>query len=236
MAGDSSTFERGITKAITSPFRTALFLAIAVLVIVMGRMAIDMGYTGSDPERIEALRSTLNDELDKADAHLPHILGSPSERAARWSAIAYDLIYVKTGLDRSMVATPSDFSELDLAVRRGFEAAAAQPHWQAMMLGTKLLAVRSSMIIILLPTIAFAWALGITDGVVARWKRRSSGGRESSTIYHRAKYSHVTFATIGVIVWLWLPVQVQIWQLGLFLAIIGSSLLRVQIQFYKKYI
>lgn len=236
MAGDSSTFERGITKAISSPFRTALFVAVAVLVIVMGRMAIDMGYTGSDPVRMLSLRQTLNMELAMMDEYLPHVFGAPSARARTWADALYDLVYVKTGLDHSMVATLADFNELDRAVRRGFEAAAAQPHWQAMMLGTRLIAVRTSLLIVLLPTLGFAWLMGIADGAVARWKRRAAGGRESSTIYHRAKYSHVTLATIGMITWLWLPAPVELWQLGLFLSLLGASLLRVQVQFYKKYI
>lgn len=236
MAGDASTFEKGISKAITAPFRSAIFLLVAFIVAVVGRMGIDLLYTGSSAERIDTLRNRLITEVENADQSLPHVFGSPSERAMKWSLQAYDILYTKTGLDRSMVATPSDFTELDLAVRRGVDSAVAQPHWQAMMLGTQLMAARAALLPSLLPTLIFAWVIGSFDGAVARWIRRASGGRESSTIYHRAKYSHVTIATLLMIAWLWSPFSMEIWQLALVLAVIGALLLRIQLMYYKKYI
>lgn len=236
MAGDASTFERGVRKAIASPFRTALFFGLAIIITVAGRMLIDLGYTGADPQRLEQLRTALIIEISTADDALPHIFGSPSERAMTWALAAYDVLYVKTGLDRSMIATPSDFTELDEAVRRGVDAAAAQPHWQAMMLGTQLMAARAALIPALIPTLLFAWAIGVVDGAVARWKRRAGGGRESSTIYHRAKYLHVSFATLLLIVWFWAPFRLELWQLAILIAAAGAALLRIQLMYYKKYI
>lgn len=236
MAGDTATFERGARKAITAPFRTVLFLGLAILIAVGGRMLIDLGYTGSDPERIDALRETLVTEIMTADDALPHVFGSPSERAMRWAMRAYDILYVKTGLDRSMIATPSDFTELDRAVRRGVDAAAAQPHWQAMMLGTQLLAARVALLPAILPTLLFAWIIGLADGAVARWLRRAGGGRESSNIYHRAKYFHVALFTLALVAWLWAPTRLELWQLAVGLALIGAILIRIQLMYYKKYL
>ncbi|WP_068637811.1 DUF4400 domain-containing protein [Thauera butanivorans] len=235
MAGETK-LEDGVKKAIWSPFRTVLFLGLALLVAVAGRMLIDLAYTGSDPARMERLRQVLVTEVTMADETLPHILGSPSERAMRWALGAYDILYVKTGLDRSMIATPSDFTELDRAVRRGVDAAVAQPHWQSMMLGTQLLAARAALLPSLFPTLLFAWSIGLVDGAVARWKRRAGGGLESSTIYHRAKYSNVSATTIALVVWFWSPMAIELWQLGLFLALLGGILLRIQLMYYKKYI
>lgn len=235
MAGDDSTFERGIRKAVSSPFRTAIFVGIAVIIAVVGRMLIDLAYTGSDPERLEHMHDALRSEIARADT-LPPVFGSPGERAIRWALGAYDILYVMTGLDRSMIATPDDFTELDVALRRGIDAAAAQPHWKAMMLGTQLMAARAAQLPALLPTIVLGWALALLDGAVARWLRRASGGRESSTIYHRAKYSHATVATLLLIVWFWSPVKLELWQLGLLVAVTGSAFIRMQLMYYKKYI
>lgn len=235
LAGDNATFEQGIRKAISAPFRTAIFLMIASLVIVVGRMLIDFAYTGSDPESLAAAREALREEIIAAD-QLPHVFGSPTERALRWALAAYELVYVTTGLDRSLVATPADFTEPEKALRRGVEAAAAQPHWQAVMIGTQLMAVRAAVLPALIPTLVLAWCLAFMDGAVARWIRRACGGRESSTIYHRAKYLHVLLGTLLLVVWFWSPVRLELWQLGLSFVVLGTLLLRIQLKFYKKYI
>lgn len=235
MAGDDSTFERGLRKAVAAPFRTALFVVLALIIAMVGRMLIDLAYTGSDPERLAEMHDALLEEIAAADT-LPHVFGSPSERAMRWALGAYDIMYVMTGLDRSMIATPADFTELDVALRRGVDAAAAQPHWKAMIVGTELMAARAAQLPALLPTILFGWALALLDGAVARWIRREAGGRESSTIYHRAKYMHATLATLVLIVWFWSPIRLERWQLGLLVAAVGASFMRIQLMYYKKYI
>ena len=235
MAGNNATFEQGTRKAILAPFRTIIFLSIAAFVLLVGRMVIDFTYTGSDPIKVEALRSSLWSEID-ASLDLPPVLGDTTERALKWAAAAYEIVYVYTGLDRSLVATPADFTEPEKALRRGLDAAASQPHWQAMMLGTQLIAVRVALLPSLLPLLILTWALALSDGAVSRWIRRAAGGRESSTIYHRAKYMHVVVATVLLVAWLWLPFSVSLWTFGLSLALLGGALLRIQLMFYKKYI
>ena len=64
------------------------------------------------------------------------------------------------------------------------------------------LMMRAGMIQTMLPTLALVYFVAIFDGIVARWIRRVSGGRESSTIYHRAKYVHAVGVTLLLMAWI----------------------------------
>lgn len=235
MAGDSATFDQGLRKAISAPFRLLIFIGIAIVVIVFGRMVIDLAWTGADTARLDAAQTMLRAEIVAADS-LPQVGEAASERALRWAIVSYEWMYIKTGVDRTLIATPSDLTEPEKAMRRGMNAAAAQPHWQAVMIGTQILAVRAAVLPSALPTLLLAYLLGLVDGGVARWVRRASGGRESSTIYHRAKYSHVVIATILLMVWFWAPIGMELWQLTAAIALFGAGMLRTQMKFYKKYV
>lgn len=69
--------------------------------------------------------------------------------------MAYEWTYKKTGIDQTLVAP--NFSEIEQAFRRGMDTTLAQPHWQAVMIGTQTLAVRAAMIQTMLPTLALAY-------------------------------------------------------------------------------
>ena len=92
------------------------------------------------------------------------------------------------------------------------------------------------MIQTMLPTLGLAYLVAGIDGLVARWIRRESGGRESSTIYHRAKYFHAVGATLFVMIWFWYPNGFDFWLETLVMAVLGGGLLRTQLMFYKKYV
>lgn len=235
MAGDSATFDQGIRKAAYAPFRTLFFCGLTIVVIVFGRMVIDIVWTGSSQEQVAHARSTLAAELVAADG-LPDVWGSPADRALRWAAIAYDWFYVRTGVDRLLLGTPLDLTSPELAMRRGMTTTVAQPRWQAVMLGTQQIAARAALLPSLTPTLALAYALAILDGFIARSIRRSGGGRESATLYHRAKYTHASLATIALVAWFWWPGRIDPLALTVAIAGIGAALLRIQLKYYKKYV
>lgn len=235
MAGDSATFERGIRKAAFAPFRTAAFCAMTFVVIVFGRMVIDLVWTGADPGTVGQARAALAAELVEAES-LPRVGGAPADRALRWAHVAYDWFYVRTGVDRLLLASPTDLTSPELAMRRGMLTTVAQPRWQALMLGTQMLAARAALLPSMLPTLALAYGLAILDGLIARSVRRSAGGRESATLYHRAKYLHVSLATVALVAWFWWPSHVDLTTLVIATVVIGATLLRIQLKFYKKYL
>lgn len=235
MAGDSATFDQGIRKAAFAPFRTALFCGLAIVVIVFGRMVIDLVWTGSDPANVSRARVALAAEIVGAET-LPGVWGAPADRALRWALVAYDWFYVRTGVDRVLLATPADLTSPELVMRRGMSTMVAQPRWQAVMVGTQMLAARAALLPSILPTLTLAYGLAILDGLIARSVRRSAGGRESATLYHRAKYMHASLATIMLVAWFWWPDQIDVERMAIPMAFLGAVLLRIQMKFYKKYL
>jgi hypothetical protein len=231
--GGSATFHHGLRQAISAPFHVAMFIGVGILVIVIGRMLIDLFITGADPASLAAAQAALRHEI-LMTAHLPNVGGPAAERALRWAVISYEWLYQKTGIDQTLVAP--NITEIEQAFRRGMNTALAQPHWQAVMIGTQTLAVRAAMIQTMLPTLALAYFVALTDGLVARWIRRASGGRESSTIYHRAKYFHAVGVTLLLMAWFWYPWSFDFELAALVMAIAGGILLRLQLMFYKKYV
>ncbi|MBQ0960363.1 DUF4400 domain-containing protein [Ideonella sp. 4Y11] len=108
--------------------------------------------------------------------------------------------------------------------------------WNLLVLGTYGFAVRTAMYVAMLPALALGFLLGAVDGLVARAARKANAGRESSSIYHRAKLG-VTFVLItGYLVCLALP-DVMHPNLALLpLTMAAALLLRLQASYYKKYL
>lgn len=232
MAG-SPTFHHGLRQAVSAPFHIAMFIGVGLLVIVMGRMIIDLFITGNDPVSLAAAQEALRREILLTE-RLPDVGGLATDRALRWAITAYDWIFLKTGIDQTLVAP--NISELEQVFRRGMNAAIVQPHWQAVIIGIETLAVRASMLQTMLPTLGLAYLVAVIDGLVARWIRRASGGRESSTIYHRVKYFHAVGVTLFLMAWFWYPGGFDLWLATLGMTIYGGILLRMQVMFYKKYV
>ena len=80
MAGSSATFHHGLRQAITAPFHVAMFIGVGIIVIVVGRIIIDLVFTGSDPTGIAMLQRSLYDEI-LLTRKLPDVGGPAMERA-----------------------------------------------------------------------------------------------------------------------------------------------------------
>ena len=234
MAGDSATFDRGMRKAAFAPLRSLVFLGVTITVLVLGRMVVDLVWTGSDPANVATLNQALLSEV-ASSKRLPSILGTTPERAVRWAGKAYEWLYVVTGVDRVLVTPPQELSMPEAALQRGMRTALAQPRWQAVMAGTQTIAARAALLPAAIPTLALCYTLAILDGLIARSVRRAAGGRESATRYHRAKYLHATLASVLAMIYFWWPARIDIGCIALILAAAGGLLLRVQVKFYKKY-
>ncbi|MBQ0946389.1 DUF4400 domain-containing protein [Ideonella sp. 4Y16] len=108
--------------------------------------------------------------------------------------------------------------------------------WNLLILGTYGFAVRTGMYLAMLPALALGCLLGAVDGLVARASRKANAGRESSSIYHRAKLG-VTFVLItGYLACLALPDVTHPNMVLLPLAVAAALLLRLQAAYYKKYL
>jgi len=73
------------------------------------------------------------------------------------------------------------------------------------MVGTQLLGVRFAALIRFLPLLLLLYSVGTVDGLTERAIRRSCGGRESASLYHRAKYLQMAVLGLGAVVLLVWP-------------------------------
>ena len=131
-------------------------------------------------------------------------------------------------------AEPSALSIPDTVVRRSYLA-----HREAIetaMLGTQLLGVRFATFMRFLPLLLVLYMVGAADGLTERAIRRSCGGRESASLYHRAKYLQLVALGLGGVALLVWPGPVA-WELcaGMIVSATGG-LARLQWAFYKKHL
>jgi hypothetical protein len=98
------------------------------------------------------------------------------------------------------------------------------------------IAIRAAIMVSYLPWIGFMYLLAIRGW---RYRTRSAQvrrGRESSTVYHRAKYFQVTMATVVSAAYLWWPGDVDPLLILVPTILACAALARLQIKYYKKYI
>jgi integrating conjugative element membrane protein (TIGR03747 family) len=235
MAGDGANIEIGVTKAITAPFKVLSFGLLALFVVLVVRLAIDMWVLAdSKPgDFLEPPRVTLARELARASA-APDFLGSTRLRAESWAALVAEWAYKKPGLLKHLEDDPYNLQEIDKALGRGLSS--MDFAISRAMSGSQIIAIRAAILVSFLPWVGFLYGLAITDGAVERSRRKYGGGRESSTLYHRAKYFQVTIATVTVAGYLWWPETIE----PAYIIVPGTSicayLMRLQAKYYKKYI
>ena len=104
------------------------------------------------------------------------------------------------------------------------------------MLGTQLLGVRFATFMRFLPLLLVLYMVGTADGLAERAIRRSCGGRESASLYHRAKYLQLVALGLGGLALLVCPGPVA-WELcAALIVIVTGGLARMQWAVYKKHL
>ena len=136
------------------------------------------------------------------------------------------VLLTRLGLPRSRVPTPGHWHD------------ASNPLYQVCATSASSVAARISNLIALLPLWDLALGLAFYDGAMCRAVRRFNIARESSTIYHRAKYANVSAMSIPLMIYLWIPTKHTVWGNALLLVLMSTSALLygLQIKFYKKYL
>jgi len=116
------------------------------------------------------------------------------------------------------------------------EVAAAGGTWDMLVTSTYIFAVRTAMYAAASPLLLLGAAIGVVDGLVARALRKATAGRESASIYHRAKLG-LSFVTItGYIACLMVPSFAHPVGYLVPLALLLALMIRLQCAYYKKYL
>ena len=104
------------------------------------------------------------------------------------------------------------------------------------MIGTQLLGIRLATLAMMAPLLVLLYLVAAVDGLTQRAIRRACGGRESASLYHRAKHLQVMLLAMGGVLTLIQPVSIDprwIWMPG---ALLVGLLARLQWACYKKHL
>lgn len=102
--------------------------------------------------------------------------------------------------------------------------------------GTQIFAVRTALYLAGLPLITLLAGVALADGFVARARRKACAGRESASIYHRAKLAVSFVAILGYVACVGAPSIVRPSRLLLPVVLLVPLALRWQAAYYKKYL
>jgi len=104
------------------------------------------------------------------------------------------------------------------------------------MYRAQIFGVRLAILIGTAPLFLLVWSLGLVDGLTQRHIRRACAGRESSSIYHRAKFFQFAGLAMGAMLYLMWPTSIRPEWIVLPLAVVMGLLSRVQWTYLKKYL
>lgn len=233
MASRHASFgEGGYSAAVMSPFKFALafsifFLTVLITAWIAQYVSVFFIWDRSTQPLIELLQA------DAMSARQGFGFRWFTERAADWAQAVHSFMFVRSSIEPVLSADPATLSHIDRAIQRMLLE--TQPAFETIMLGTKLIVVRFTLLMSAAPAIAMGYGLGYLDGMVERYVRRACGGRESGGLYHRAKYGIAGSIGIATIAYLCLPLSISMDWAAPCLAVLVALLARLQWKYYKKY-
>ena len=237
MASRNAQFrERGIGAALVAPLVRLAWAAAVLVGLLVAAWCVDGVFVFHVwPEGVEHLRAILAEDLARV-AKLGGDNPLLSEVAIGTANALYTVLFEVTGIhemgmrfaEGEALSIPDTITRSAyLAHREGIEVA---------MVGTQLFGVRIALLGSSVPLLALVYLAALVDGLVQRVIRRSSGGRESSSLYHRAKYLQILMVAGALALVLLLPISVDPRWAGLPATVLIALAARVQGNFYKKHL
>lgn len=237
MASRNASFRDGVmAEVMWGPLKLTFTLALGIIAVLLLAWVIDGVFVFKVwPQGIDRLRNILVDDLGNG-VSLVEQQGSGTGAIAGPANFLYGVIFEATGIDGMgrQFADGAALSIPDTIVRRAYVA-----HREAIetaMVGTQLLGVRIATLARFTPLLLLLYAIGSVDGLVQRAIRRACGGRESASLYHRAKYLQMAVLGLGGITMLVWPGPVEWRVAGGLLAGAVAVLARGQWAYYKKHL
>lgn len=187
------------------------------------------------PDGINQLKSILATDFVHAQ-ELAALQGAAPGAITSTANLLYGAVFQTTGVhDMGMrFAEGAALSIPDTIARTTYVA--NRDAIEVAMIGTQLLGVRLATLALMLPLLVLVYAVAAADGLTKRAIRRASGGRESASLYHRAKYLQVVLLGTGLLATLLWPAPVEWILIGVALVAVVGVLARLQWGYYKKHL
>jgi len=233
---NASFHEGGFAGTLLAPLKLAFALTLIFLGILVAAWFVDWIFAFKVwPEGIDRLKSILAADLAHARdlaAWQGGVPGAPTGTAN----FLYWVVFRFTGIhDMGMrFAEGAALSIPDTIVRNTYIA--NREAIEVAMIGTQLLAVRLATLALMAPLLGLVYFAATADGLTQRAIRRAAGGRESASLYHRAKHLQVALIAIGLLATLLWPGTTDVRWIGLPLAAALGTLARLQWAYYKKHL
>ena len=237
MASRNASFhEGGIAGALLAPLKLVFALTLTFVGIIFVAWIVDWTFVFKVwPDGIDRLKSILAADLARG-RDLAAWQGAVPDAVAGTANFLYALVFRITGVhDMGMrFAEGAALSIPDTIVRNTYMA--NREAIEVAMIGTQLLGVRLATLALIAPLLVLVYVVAGVDGLTQRAIRRASGGRESASLYHRAKHLQVALMAIAFLVGLLWPAAIDVRWLGLPLAACLAILTRLQWAYYKKHL
>ena len=162
---------------------------------------------------------------------------APRPLADRLSGWSYGALFEFSGIDAALAAGTTPGAKLN-AADNAFVNGLLLPHGETiaiLMQSARLIGVRMAILWQVLGIGLVLLVAAIVDGLVQRYVRRESAGRESSGLYHRVKHMQLVGGCLLGMVYITVPVALDprwlfVWVAGV------AGLAFMQAKLYKKYL
>ena len=237
MASRNASFHEGVVAdALLAPLKIGFVLLLGLLGIVVVAWIVDWVFVFKVwPEGVGRLKGILAADLARGLEFAEWQGGMPSAVTGT-ANFMYWLVFGVTGIhDMGLrFAQGTALSIPDTIVRNSYLANIDAI--EVAMIGTQLLGVRLATLAMMVPLLVLVYLVAAADGLTQRAIRRACGGRESASLYHRAKHLQVMFLVMGGVLTLIQPVSLDPRLVGVPAALFVGILARLQWACYKKHL
>ena len=185
---NASFHEGGFAGALLAPLKLIFALTLAFIGFLVVAWIVDWTFVFKVwPDGIERLKSVLATDLARG-LDLAEWQGAVPSAVTGTANFLYGVVFRVTGIhDMGMrFAEGVALSIPDTIVRNTYLANIEAI--EVSMIGTQLLGVRLATLALMVPLLVLIYVVSAADGLTQRAIRRACGGRESASLYHRAKH------------------------------------------------
>jgi integrating conjugative element membrane protein (TIGR03747 family) len=237
LASRNASFNESVVAgALLAPLNLVFVLLLGLVGIVVVTWIVDWTFVFKVwPEGVGRLKGILAADLART-IELAEWQNGVSKAVTGTANFLYGLVFGVTGIHDMGIrfAQGAALSIPDTIVRTAYLANIDAI--EVAMIGTQLLGVRLVTLAMMAPLLVLVYLVAAADGLTQRAIRRACGGRESASLYHRAKHLQVMLLVMSGVLVLIQPVSIDPRLVGVPVALFVGILARLQWACYKKHL